>query len=245
MRLNRLYTPRPLQPGATVSLTGQAAGHATRVLRLRAGDSLTLFNGDGWDYPGTIAGTSGPRVEVALLDRVAAAPESPLAITLVQGVSRSERMDFVMQKGTELGVTRFVPVLTERSVVRLDVRQAARRAVHWQSVVAGACEQCGRARLPQVEAPRTLDDWLACRAQAGLRRLLLAPDAAAPLAGLPPAGDAIELLVGPEGGLGDAERAAAIAAGYEPRSLGPRILRTETAALAAIVALQAALGDLR
>lgn len=245
MRLNRVYTPLPLQPGATAGLAGQAASHAMRVLRLRAGDALTLFNGDGWDYPGTITGTGGSRLEVALLDRVAAAPESPLALTLVQGVSRGERMDFVMQKGTELGVARFVPVLTARSVVRLDARQTGRRVAHWQSVVAGACEQCGRARLPQVEAPRSLDEWLACPVQDGTRRLLLAPDAASPLAGLPPASGAIELLVGPEGGLAEAERAAAIAAGYEPRSLGPRVLRTETAALAAIVALQTSCGDLR
>lgn len=245
MRLNRLYTPLALQPGATAWLDGQAASHAARVLRLRAGAALTLFNGDGWDYPGTIASVADARVEVALQDRVAVPSESPLALTLVQGVSRGERMDLVMQKGTELGVARFVPVLTARSVVRLDARQAARRAAHWQSVVVGACEQCGRARLPQLDAPQALDEWLARPAQDGTQRLLLAPGAVSSLAGTPPAGGAIELLLGPEGGLDDAERAAAVAAGYAPRSLGPRILRTETAALAAIVALQATIGDLR
>lgn len=245
MRLNRIYAPTPLRAGAGASLDGQAATHVTRVLRLRPGDSLTLFNGDGWDYPGTIAATAGTRVEVALLDRVAARPESPLALTLVQGISRGERMDFVVQKGTELGVARFVPVFTERSVVRLDAPQAARRAAHWQSVLVAACEQCGRACLPQLDAPQTLQQWLARPASPGVRRVLLAPDAQLPLVALPPAAGTIELLVGPEGGLAETEDAAAIAAGHEPRSLGPRVLRTESAALAAIVALQATLGDLR
>lgn len=244
MRLNRIYTPGPLQAGATVRLDGQAASHVARVLRLRQGDALTLFNGDGWDYPGTVAAAGGVRLEVALLERAVALPESPLALTLVQGVSRGERMDLVLQKGTELGAARFVPVLTARSVVRLDARQSARRLAHWQAVAVAACEQCGRARLPRVEAPRPLADWLADLAPPGARRVLLAPDATLPLAALPAAG-AIELLIGPEGGLADAERDASIAAGYEPRTLGPRILRTETAALAAIVTLQATLGDLR
>ncbi len=245
MRLNRIYTPGPLQAGATVRLDGQAASHVARVLRLRQGDALTLFNGDGWDYPGTVAAAGGARLEVALLERAAALPESPLALTLVQGVSRGERMDLVLQKGTELGATRFVPVLTARSVVRLDARQAARRLAHWQAVAVAACEQCGRARLPRVEAPRPLADWLAGPAPPDTRRVLLAPDATLPLAALPAAAGAIELLIGPEGGLADAEREASIAAGYEPRTLGPRILRTETAALAALVTLQAVLGDLR
>lgn len=245
MRLNRIYLAASLRAGAGARLDGQAAAHVTRVLRLRTGDALTLFNGDGWDYPGIVAATAGARVEVELLERVAALPESPLALTLVQGVSRGERMDFVMQKGTELGVTRFVPVLSARSVVRLDARQAARRAAHWQSVVVAACEQCGRARLPQLEAPQTLQQWLERPAAAGLRRVLLSPDAALPLAALPPDPGAIELLVGPEGGLAEPEVAAAVAAGHEPRSLGPRILRTESAALAAVVTLQTTLGDLR
>lgn len=245
MRLIRIHTPEPLQPGATARLGGQAAAHVARVLRLRAGGAVTLFNGDGWDYPGTIAAIGAARVEVALQDRVAAAPEPPLALTLVQGISRGERMDFVMQKGTELGVARFVPVLATRGVVRLDARQAVRRMAHWQSVVIAACEQCGRARVPQVDTPQALQDWLARPAEAGARRVLLAPHASLPLAALAPGPAAIDLLIGPEGGLEEPEYEAAVAAGYESRSLGPRTLRTETAALAAIVALQIALGDLR
>lgn len=245
MRLIRIHTPEPLQPGATASLGGQAASHVARVLRLRAGCAVTLFNGDGWDYPGTIAAIGAARIEVALQDRAAAAPEPPVALTLVQGISRGERMDFVMQKGTELGVARFIPVLAARGVVRLEARQAARRTAHWQSVVIAACEQCGRARIPRVEMPQALRDWLARPAEAGARRVLLAPHAPLPLAALAPGPGAIELLIGPEGGFEEPECEAAVAVGYESRSLGPRTLRTETAALAAIVALQVALGDLR
>lgn len=242
MRLIRVYTAAPLAAGGTTTLDGPAAGHVTRVLRLRAGAPLTLFNGDGWDYRGTLVAVRGARVEVALAGRDEAAPESPLALTLVQGISRGERMDLVMQKGTELGVARFVPVVTARSVVRPDARQATRKLAHWRSVVIAACEQSGRARLPDVEAPLALEAWLACP---GAAQRVLLESGAEPLATLQLEPGPIELLIGPEGGLEPHEREQAVVAGYAPRALGPRVLRTETAALAAIAVLQATHGDLR
>lgn len=244
MRLIRLYCDGPLAEHGEAWLDGDAAAHARRVLRLGPGDALTLFNGDGWDYPGTLVAARGERLQLRLGGRVAAAAESPLALTLVQGVSRGERMDIVLQKATELGVARIVPVLTTRSVVRLDARQAGRRLAHWRGVVIAACEQCGRARLPVVDLPLPLDAWLDAAAPAGAR-LLLAPGAPRSLAAAVAGAGAATLLIGPEGGLAPAEQQAAGRAGYEPVRLGPRVLRTETAAIAAIAILQAGAGDLR
>jgi 16S rRNA (uracil1498-N3)-methyltransferase len=231
VRLIRVYTPVDLHAGSTVRLEGGAATHVVRVLRLRGGDPITLFNGDGWEHPGVVSTIRGGAVDVEIAGRVAGLEESPLALTLVQGVARGERMDLVMQKATELGVARIVPVLTERCVVKLD------------EVTVAACEQSGRSRLPVVEAPVRIDQWLV-RETLPARRLTLAPGAATSLREL--GGDWREavLLVGPEGGLTDGERAAAAAAGYQACSLGRRVLRTETAALVALAVLQAAHGDL-
>jgi 16S rRNA (uracil1498-N3)-methyltransferase len=244
MRLTRVYTAAALQAPGRVSIDGPAAAHVVRVLRLRTGNLLTLFNGDGWDYAGTIASERGGRIEVDIGARQAGLPDSPLAVTLLQGVARGERMDLVIQKATELGVARILPVLAGRSVVRLEPRQAARRLEHWRSVAIAACEQCGRSRLPAVDPPLDLAGALAGVAGVSCR-LLLAPGAPLPLQALAPGTDAAALLVGPEGGLTDAERTAAEQAGFEARSLGPRVLRTETAALAALAVLQSAAGDLR
>jgi len=244
MRLIRVYTDAALAAGGRTTLAGTAASHVSRVLRLRAGDPVTLFNGDGWDYPGVVAALRGDRVEVDLRPRAPGLPESPLAITLLQGISRGERMDLVIQKATELGVVRIVPVQASRSVVRLDGRQAQRKQDHWRAVAVAASEQCGRARLPAVEPPCSLDDALARAAAAG-PRLLLAPGSMHPLAAVAAGTSAATLLVGPEGGLAPAEEATAIRAGFEPRTLGPRILRTETAAIAAVTVLQSVAGDLR
>jgi 16S rRNA (uracil1498-N3)-methyltransferase len=174
----------------------------------------------------------------AVVDR-----ESPLSLTLVQGVSRGERMDLVMQKATELGVARLIPVMTERSVVKLDAAQAAKRLQHWQGVVAAACEQSGRAWLPEVLPPQPLLKWLAQPAKEGEQRFLLHPGSSTRARDLPALRSAT-LLIGPEGGLAPQEREAALLAGFQDLSLGPRILRTETAALAALAALQAVAGDL-
>jgi 16S rRNA (uracil1498-N3)-methyltransferase len=228
-----------------------AAAHAVRVLRLRTGARLVLFDGSGTDFHAEITEIAGGHVRARILDRIAGLPDSPLAVTLVQGVSRGERMDWTLQKATELGVHRIQPVLTARSVVRLDEQQGAKRLRHWVAVVVGACEQCGRSLLPRVEAPETLSQHLAQSAK-GLRLMLhplgensvaesLARHAAASAGGAP----SLELLIGPEGGLDEAEIAAARRAGYLGVRLGPRILRTETAGIAALAILQAMAGDLR
>jgi len=243
MRLIRVFTPGELRADGSVRLEGTAAAHVSRVLRLRSGDPVTLFNGDGWDYPGTIVALGSGRVQVEIGERTAGIAESPLVLTLAQGVARGERMDMVMQKATELGVARIVPLLTERSVVRLDEKQGQRKLSHWRAVTVAACEQSGRSRLPLVEAPLALEAWLA-KEPGAARRLTLAPGAGQSLRELGGAWTEATLLVGPEGGLTDAEQLRAARAGYEACSLGRRILRTETAALAALAVLQASHGDL-
>jgi 16S rRNA (uracil1498-N3)-methyltransferase len=244
MRLTRIHTPETLLAPGRTTLHGAAANHVARVLRLRVGDAVVLFNGDGCDYAGRVAALRAGEVEVELLARNAGTPESPISLTLMQGVARGERMDLVVQKATELGVAQIVPVLAARSVVRLDRRQAERKLEHWRAVAVSACEQSGRARLPVIEAPAALDEALLLVPGGGCR-VTLSPGAGTPLTSLAAGTTAITLLIGPEGGLTDAEVGLATGAGFERRSLGPRILRTETAALAALAVLQATAGDLR
>jgi 16S rRNA (uracil1498-N3)-methyltransferase len=245
MRVTRVHADAPLQEGATLALPERAAVHVVRVLRMRAGDALVAFDGAGAEHDAEIVAVRGERVDVRIGAARAAAPESALAVTLVQGVSRGERMDYTIQKATELGVHRIVPVLAERSVVRLDAAQAARKLEHWRGVAIAACEQCGRATVPEVLAPRRYDEHLATQApgDTSVIRLVLSPDGTHAPRDLPEELDAVELLVGPEGGLSDDELRLALARGYAGLRLGPRILRTETAAAAAIAALQALRGD--
>jgi 16S rRNA (uracil1498-N3)-methyltransferase len=243
MRLIRVYVDAALSPGTSVRLETAAATHVTRVLRLGVADAVTLFNGDGADYPARISAVGRGTLEAAVTGRIAARAESPLAVTLVQGIARTERMDLVLQKATELGVTAILPVVTARSVVRLDAAGGARKLGHWRGIAIAACEQCGRARLPEIAEPRTYESWIGEPSRASAR-LLLSPDAEVPLSAVARGATALELLVGPEGGLDDGERAAALAAGYRACRLGPRILRSETAAIAALAVLQAVAGDL-
>jgi 16S rRNA (uracil1498-N3)-methyltransferase len=243
VRLIRVHVGAALAEGARVRLDGTAAAHVTRVLRLGEGDAVTLFNGDGTDYPARIAALGRGAVEAVVTGRAAARAESPLAVTLVQGIARTERMDLVVQKATELGVAAIVPVATARSVVKLDAGSREHKAAHWRGIAVAACEQCGRARVPDVAGPVTLADWLA-KPPGAAARLLLAPDAERPLAAAARGARQVELLVGPEGGLEDAEGEAAITAGYSACRLGPRVLRSETAAIAALAVLQAVAGDL-
>ena len=244
MRVTRIFTPEPLQSPGRTTLYGTAASHVARVLRLRSGDAVVLFNGDGWEHAGRIDALRSGEVAIELLAREGGVADSPLPVTLLQGVARGERMDLVVQKATELGVARIVPVLAARSVVRLDGRQAQRKLEHWQAVAIAACEQSGRSRLPAVQAPVTLEQALSGLPTQGCR-FTLSPGAGVPLAALAGGTDQVSLLIGPEGGLTEAEIGLATGAGFEPRSLGPRILRTETAALAALAVLQAVGGDLR
>ena len=243
MRTIRVLAPGLPAAGGSFELPVGAAAHVARVLRLVAGDELVLFDGAGQEAAATIAEIRGSSVHVNVTVPAVVDRESPLSLTLVQGVSRGERMDLVMQKATELGVARLVPVMTERSVVKLDAAQAAKRLQHWQGVVAAACEQSGRAWLPEVLPPQPLLKWLAQPAKDGEQRFLLHPGSSTRARDLPALRSAT-LLIGPEGGLAPQEREAALLAGFQDLSLGPRILRTETAALAALAALQAVAGDL-
>jgi len=243
VRLTRVYCPGPLAADAEIALPEAAATHVARVLRLRPRDPLIVFDGHGSVYRAEIATIAGGSVEVRLLDRLAETTESPLEVTLVQAVSRGERMDWTLQKATELGVSAIAPVLAARSVVRLDARQGDAKLKHWQAVVVAACEQSGRSVLPALRAPEPLRTYLERPADPGVR-LVLDPGAGDELAALPPPGREVHLLVGPEGGLDDQELEAARSAGFRPVRLGPRVLRTETAGTVALAVLQSRWGDL-
>ncbi|GAB2495604.1 16S rRNA (uracil(1498)-N(3))-methyltransferase [Arenimonas alkanexedens] len=241
MRSIRCHVDAVLAVGDTVALSETATGHLVRVLRLGVGDAVVLFNGDGHDYDAQLVAVGKRGAEAKLSGRRALANESPLAITLAQGIARGEKMDLVLQKATELGVAAFVPINTERTEVRLDAERAAKRLAHWQGVLVAACEQSGRARVPALSAPVALAHW-AGGEHAGLK-LMLDPEGELSLSALPVT-EAITLVVGPEGGLSERDLATLRAAGFRGLRLGPRILRTETAGLAAIAALQSRQGDL-
>lgn len=243
--LTRLYFPDRIADHSEFLLPPAQAHHTARVLRLEAGDDLTLFDGKGAEYPAAIVRVDRSRVTVRVGERRARDRESPLAVTLVQAVSSGERMDYTVQKAVELGVVRIAPVTSSRCVVRLAGARAAKRAAHWHAVAVAACEQCGRNRVPEVAPVTSLRNWLGSRSAGGASCcLLLAPHAGARLRDVvrPPA--AVTLLVGPEGGFTPEEEQAAQRAGFSPVRLGPRILRTETAAVAALAALQTLWGDL-
>ncbi|OOG48112.1 16S rRNA (uracil(1498)-N(3))-methyltransferase [Rhodanobacter sp. C01] len=243
MRIIRIHVDLPLALDAELALPVQAGEHVARVLRLTTGDSLTLFNGDGNDYPATIQAVGKREVVVQVNARQTLANESPLPLTLAQGVARGEKMDLIVQKATELGVVRIVPLLTERSEVKLDATRAEKRLTHWRAVAASACEQSGRARLPEIMPALPLPTWLESLAEDGALRLALLPEATRSSRELRFAADGGLLVVGPEGGLGERDINALTAAGFDRLRLGPRILRTETAGLAALAALQALHGD--
>lgn len=243
MRNIRIHVGQPLAIGTELPLPAQAGEHATRVLRLVAGDPLTLFNGDGCDYSAAIVAVGKREVVVRVDAKQALHNESPLSLTLVQGVARGEKMDMIVQKATELGVVRIVPLLTERSEVKLDAARAEKRLAHWRAVVASACEQSGRARLPEITPALPLSVWLQSLADDGALRLALLPEAEQSSRELRFSARGGVLVVGPEGGLGERDISALRAAGFGGLRLGPRVLRTETAGLAALAALQALHGD--
>jgi 16S rRNA (uracil1498-N3)-methyltransferase len=242
MRLTRIHVPGSLRAESDIELPAQAGEHLTRVLRLEAGAPLTVFNGQGGEYPAVLGVRSGKKVLARLGRHDAVERESPLSITLLQGVARGERMDLIVQKATELGVSRIVPVLADRSVVKVDAKQRERKLEHWRSIAISACEQCGRNRVPEVHAPAALGDAVGALS-AGSLRCLLAADGGDSLASAARGVTNVVLLIGPEGGLADNERQFARANGFAAYRLGPRILRTETAGLAALATLQALAGD--
>lgn len=244
MRIPRIHVPAVLSAGDVLQLPEQAGEHLARVLRLESGHPLILFNGDGSEYDARLAALSKRSVTAEVAARREVSRESPLALTLVQGVARGEKMDWILQKATELGVARIVPVVTERTEVRLDEDRAGKRLAHWTSVVAAACEQCGRNVLPEVLAPQKLMAWCAGLSAADTAaRFALLPEAETGPRDIGALPQGAVLLIGPEGGLSDQDIAVARNAGFRGLRLGPRILRTETAGLAAIAALQAIAGD--
>jgi 16S rRNA (uracil1498-N3)-methyltransferase len=252
MRLTRVYVEAALTSGSMVELPSDTASHLAKVLRARSGDELILFNGDGREFNGAIETVRGSRMSASVGDSRPVDRESPLAITLVQCVPRGDRMDFIVQKATELGVSRIVPVLSQRSVVRLDAGQAESKAVHWRAVAVNACEQCGRNRLPTIDAARPLLNYLGESVPGVGPRLVFEPESALqpgtaaqnPAAARGFAMTAAEIAIGPEGGFASDELEAFRVSGFSQVGLGPRILRTETAAIAAVVWLQARFGDM-
>jgi 16S rRNA (uracil1498-N3)-methyltransferase len=236
----RFFALVQLSLGAEIDLPERVARHCA-VLRLRRGAAIVLFNGDGGEFSAELTRVSRGGARAYVISRQTPERESPLAIELAQCVSSGDRMDAALQKSTELGVSRIVPITSERSVVRLSSDRADRRVAHWRNVVIAACEQCGRNRVPEVAAIIDLDAFLGRAASDGLR-LLLAADADGDLKQLEPPGK-VTLLVGPEGGLAPEERQRAERRGFVPVRFGPRVLRTETAPLATIAAMQALWGD--
>ena len=244
MRLTRVYVETPVTTGKRLVIEGTAANHITRVLRLRSGDELTVFDGSGGEFGARIEEFRKDAVVVGVDEHRTADRESPLSLTLAQGISRGERMDWIIQKATELGATRIVPVFTQRSVVRLDDKQAGRKLQHWRAITVAACEQCGRNRLPDLATPVEFFDVLPASFTPNATRLLLSPHADLRIDDLRDIQGGVSVLIGPEGGLDEVEQEAAIAAGFKAVRMGPRVLRTETAAIAALTILQRYFGDL-
>jgi 16S rRNA (uracil1498-N3)-methyltransferase len=256
----RLFHAGPLAAASVVRLDADASHHALRVLRLAAGDAVELFNGDGRRYPARLLDADPRGASVETGAAVEAGTESPLAIGLAQALPAGDKMDWVVEKAVELGALAIQPLFSRKSLLRLDGARAERRLAHWRRIAVAACMQCGRDRVPAIAAPVPIGDWLARAAAApstvtapgaqtptevrtDVLRLVLSPRGDGVLRALESPLPPLWLLAGPEGGLADDEEAMALAAGWRPLRLGPRILRTETAGLAALAALQARLGD--
>jgi len=237
----RFYCAPALTAGQTVTLPPEAFHHAVRVRRLRVGDELVLFSGDGREATGTLTAITRDAADAAISTVLAIDRESPLHVTLLQGLSAGDRMDYTLQKAVELGVNAIVPVATQRSVVRLDRERADKRQAHWRQILIGACEQSGRNRIPEILPVVSLPVALAGVTAA--QCFVLSFAGGARVRELEAPAGPIALLAGPEGGLTADEERAARAAGFAPLSLGPRVLRTETAAVAALAAMQAVWGD--
>jgi len=254
VRLTRVYVEGELSAGSIVELPRDTAAHLAKVLRARVGDEIVLFNGDGREFQGAIESLRGARVSASIGAARTVDRESACEITLLQCVPRGDRMDFIVQKATELGVARIVPVLSQRSVVRLDHGQAESKQAHWRGVAISACEQSGRNRLPHIEAAQPLLNYLGSVAppadSAVALRLVLDPG---PAPESPSNGSdakaahrvhTAEIAIGPEGGFAPEELEAFRLSSFSRLTLGPRILRTETAAIAAVIMLQARFGDM-
>jgi 16S rRNA (uracil1498-N3)-methyltransferase len=243
MRLTRVYVDQPLSPGTRVVLPENAGAHLVRVLRLREDDACVLFNGDGRDCDARLLAANKRGVEAEIVGERIVDNESPLRIVLLQGIARGEKMDLILQKATELGVRAIVPVFADRTEVRLDGDRLQKRMDHWRSVVVSACEQSGRARIPDVSAARGLAE-AAASLEADALKLTLDPQGPHRFETLTKPAGAVVIGIGPEGGWSEKDRVVLQQHGFSGLRLGPRVLRTETAGLAAIAAMQARFGDL-
>jgi 16S rRNA (uracil1498-N3)-methyltransferase len=238
----RIYQVDDFNLGQPIALSDDAFGHVVRVLRLKLDDEITLFNGSGNDYQVKLTSVTKKHAMVDVISQSGVTNESPLNIHLGQGISRGDRMDFTLQKSVELGVNTITPLFTERCGVKLNSERLEKKRQQWQKIVISACEQSGRSVVPKVLQPIALNEWLQQPTTA--LKINLHPRAQHSIMGLPMTANRARLLIGPEGGLSDAEIEQASTAGYTDVLLGPRVLRTETAALTAITALQCKFGDL-
>lgn len=243
MSAPRFYCPPPLPSGAHCELPPEAAHHASRVLRLRVGDAVQIFDGQGNALDATLHAINGKHVSLGNLQTCMATPAGGLHIVLAQAMCGSEKMDWVVQKATELGVAEIIPIQTQRSLARLAPNRADKRAQHWHNVAVAACEQCGRNDLPQLQAPQDMREWLQVLHGNDGGKFILLPGGAGGLPAQPRPQGRVTLLIGPEGGFTGDEANVAQQAGFVPILLGPRVLRTETAAIAGIAALQTLWGD--
>ncbi|MEN8178195.1 MAG: 16S rRNA (uracil(1498)-N(3))-methyltransferase [Pseudomonadota bacterium] len=243
MRIPRVYTDQALASNCEVNLEISSSHHLSRVIRLRTGDSLKLFNGNGEEYSGTITGSTKKNISVDVEMLLRTEPVAPLAINLLIGISRGERMDYALQKAVELGVSNISPIFTTRCMVKLTGKRLQQRMQHWRNILINACEQSGRCRLPDLSVPCALSEAL-MKFPDGTS-LLLHHLSEQTLWELETPQGMLTILVGPEGGLSDEEREFAIHRGFIAVRLGPRIMRTETAPLAAIAAIQTLWGDFR
>jgi 16S rRNA (uracil1498-N3)-methyltransferase len=241
----RLLVSGALINGAEFELGGDRARYLGKVLRARLGEAITVFNGEGLEWPATVTRISKSAVGLELGESFEAGTESHLKIHLVQGISRGERMDFVVQKATELGVKRITPVLTEYGVVKLNAERSEKRREHWQKIANNACEQSGRTRFPLIDTPLLLKNWFGAKPDKVDAELILVPGAATPLSSIPVPDTKVCVMIGPEGGFSDIEYEDAAVCGFKAVTLGPRVLRTETAAIAALAVLQSLWGDFR
>ncbi|WP_100643068.1 16S rRNA (uracil(1498)-N(3))-methyltransferase [Alteromonas facilis] len=242
MRISRFFVDDTLAAETTITLPAETSHYMANVLRLSTDTPVVLFNGDGHEYSGVISVINKRNTQVSIDAKLALDPQSPLRLHLGQGVSKGERMDMALQKATELGVTEITPIITERCAVKLNEERWQKKLAQWRKIIQSACEQCGRNTLPTLHTPVQFQDWL--KATTEQTRLLFDPTATQRIGQMDYNTQGYRLLVGPEGGLSEQETYTAIQAGYKALSMGPRILRTETAAIASIAVLQANFGDL-
>jgi len=241
MRTSRLYLDSPLSEQQTITLSGERVNYIANVLRLKVGAQISIFNGQGGEYLATVSTISKRNATLDIGQFIANESESPISITLAQGISRGERMDFTLQKATELGVNHIIPIFSQRCSVSLKGERLEKRMQHWQGVIQSACEQSGRNTLPLLGMAQTIDTFI--NDNQCPNRVLLDPTSTKGLRSISSAPSAITILIGPEGGFSEQEREQAYAKGFQGIQLGSRVLRTETAAIAAISAIQTLWGD--